>query len=206
MQATITPSETLVKVKVSTTINCMLLQSPDTRYHPFSFCLILQIQLLIRWKTTNSQLRVQICALATYTTKSNWWYLLIKLNFEWELQLVNWTVLKSSQSVHTMLVFHCFFMARNLQTHINFRSLKSHSKFHSGIQMAAFCKYSHGQQPRLFWNITSLSYWLKNRDVQGGHRAYTGIRIPHLLCAEMWFYIYTLHIWTKLEWEAKQAA
>lgn len=53
MQATTAPSETLVKVKVSTTINCILLQSPDTRYHPFSFCLILQIQLLIRWKTTN---------------------------------------------------------------------------------------------------------------------------------------------------------
>lgn len=149
-------------------------------YYPFSSCLILQIRLLgEKQQTRFSQLRVKICALVTYTTKSNWQQLWIKLNFEWELQLVNGAVLKSSQPTYATYVscMLCMFFHGK-------KSSNTHKLSITKISLKILLGHTNGyflQIAKLFWKITSLSHWLKNRDVQGGHRLHIGIHIPHLL-------------------------
>lgn len=80
----------------------------------------------------------------------------------------------------------CFFMARNLQIHINFPSLKSHSKFYSGIQMGIFCKQQNSSEKSLPFHID-----LKIEMFREGIGC-TSAYISHTSCRQKRDFIYTL--------------
>lgn len=133
------PHNSLLKIQISTTINYMLLQCPSlhTAHSTTLSVSVLYYRsgyLLGKKQQTGFSLRVKICALARHyqvkltavTDQTEFW--------------IGATAGKLSCTLHMPRVFSTVFSWQETFKHTNFCSLKSYSKFYSGIQVAAFCK------------------------------------------------------------------